>query len=926
MMPLTPQQQSSLMKKFVSQQKPGVTSQQLGKIEKKIIGSPAPPAPKQTTGFVGPIQKEIPVKPTELTSQEKQIQQTIQSLEDKPVSIKYETPTGEVKTFQTMGFKQGLVPGQIVSVSPLLPSGGTGRPVLVSSGPSFYTTARQEYQTGGKIPTWYRQQVTIPSEIKYLGLKKEYLKYGYETSIGIQPIDDTVFNKTIEQQFSKLQPGKQFEYGLQFGEIKDKPITEWKYYKGGTDYLKTYKEEVIDKFIKEKGGYKKFYQGVGLDPVEVAQKFSTEGGIYGGRKPTSEKFIREYSWDILSKTPAGRKESYFGKLPGPVRVYTSAFHATTGAALFPVTLPQTAYKMVTGKPSLGALDIGTKVSRAKLGPGGVISPAISEVWLGQDVSVEKQLQKKYPVETAFATAGEIFGVYVGGKGISMGFKAVKPSFISGVRTVGTKVYTQFPKGWGRAFPKLQPLRTYVYGKVPTHTNIVKTVGYDISKGVPGRSVTVTPRTVTQPILTTTGKLKYALKTVQPKSVTVKYTIPKFRYRSFQLAKTGFKRFTGMERAIGKPVLISSESTIKGFGGPSKPKHGMFYKLEQSFKKGWGKEYIPEEQYIKMGKPTARWEAGDYYYRPEGKQIVPRVTTKGTFIGESTSDIVSSVQKTIKTPFSMRFKHFIGDRSSTYLSTDVTKGSRIPRSLTLKTDVAARIKIRFGTEYGGMPKFPKGPKYPKPDAFKKTPFPKRSGWGGTSLQELEAMEEGIGTSVHSFWKGVAPSKPFFPTTMGADIATGLVTGGIYGSGFMSPPKVQPIYDIKYKPDIKIESFKIDMLQPKSDVVFKPKLGLDQFDKNLYAQIQSNLVDQTPRQAPIQFQAQLQRQQQKYMPYQPTPTVSQQVYQFRSPKISFIPSFEGETFKAKKRKPIELLGKGYRYRRWKVPRMEDLIGGY
>jgi len=547
-MALTPFQQASLMKKFITQQKPGVTSKQTSKITQTITtggGKPAmksstPPPPPKSSGYSGggsgggytaPPPKTvetIPVeeKPVELTDEQQQVQDTIDSLKDKEVKVTYRTPEGYTKSYVTRGFDPNKIPGEFVDVRIADPRGGYTQRILVSGGLGFYETSREEYREGGKIPNWYREQIEIPMDVKYLGLEQEYLRYGYEETIGIRASEEkvnkliepfvknstlarwfyhkykpTTFKYKVEQKFKKLPVSRKFEYGLKFGELGDKPIGEYKYYEGGVEYLKENKEKAITKFIESRGGYGKFYEKSDIDPIEIAQKYGSEGGVYGGGKVTSEKFIREYSWDVLTKTPSVRKETYYSRYSLPVRAYTSFYHSFIGATLFPVTLPQSIYKFVTGTQTLGAWDVANTLGSTRLGPTGAIGTIASEGigYLTGNDSQEWETTQKYPIESFFATIGEIAGIYIGGKMVNIGKVSAIKGFgkirsFAATKGISLPSYTSFAR-----YSPTNLSRTIYYkylertGKVtfirPEQVLNPKSIPYDLSYAPGGSSST-----------------------------------------------------------------------------------------------------------------------------------------------------------------------------------------------------------------------------------------------------------------------------------------------------------------------------------------------------------------------------------------------------------------------------------------------------
>jgi len=110
------------------------------------------------------------------------------------------------------------------------------------------------------------EEKTVPKKeltpIEYLELQKEYRdpfygthlqKYG-KTLLTIpvgQRMGELVFRRKVFQTFKELPPEKKFEYGLLYGGIKEEPVSKWRYYKGGVEYLKSLPQEERERLLKE---------------------------------------------------------------------------------------------------------------------------------------------------------------------------------------------------------------------------------------------------------------------------------------------------------------------------------------------------------------------------------------------------------------------------------------------------------------------------------------------------------------------------------------------------------------------------------------------------------------------------------------------------------------------------------------------------
>ncbi|GAG55952.1 unnamed protein product, partial [marine sediment metagenome] len=242
------------------------------------------------------------------------------------------------------------------------------------------------------------------------------------------------FRFAAQEAYRSLTEHEKEQYGIQFQTFKEAPVEEWKHHPGGLEYLeslsKKEQEELAMQLIESEGGIEGFKRSLTREEIlEVASRHAARGGVYGGQ--IDEKFWREYALEQIMKTPTERRELYYGQLPPPARWYSAAFKATISTAAFPIILPQTVVKYVrgegplldplgriqTGKPLIFP-DVAAKIHKyAPPAPSGAIGIGISEAigWAtGREVG-EWERAQKYPIESVFATAGEITGLLIGGK-------------------------------------------------------------------------------------------------------------------------------------------------------------------------------------------------------------------------------------------------------------------------------------------------------------------------------------------------------------------------------------------------------------------------------------------------------------------------------------------------------------------------------
>lgn len=289
---------------------------------------------------------------------------------------------------------------------------------------------------------------------------------------------ERLYPSVYEKAWESLDPQEKQEFGYKFTEWESIPIEERKYYYGASQHFETIppseREKLAREYVAEhpkkrfivpsvQGGLLPnitysatgFKAGIMVSYEEI-QRFKKENIIEdiaiialtkgGQRRPTysqAEKHLIEGAKYEMFYTDVDKqrlRENYYASLPPHRRVGIAIGHATVSATLWPVTLTQSVVKFINNNKTVFLPDVARDMERTRLGPSGVIGPAISEVWLNQDVSYIKQQQKKYPIETAFATLGEIAGAYVGGRALGFGYGAFK----SGVGRVGARIKFHAP--------------------------------------------------------------------------------------------------------------------------------------------------------------------------------------------------------------------------------------------------------------------------------------------------------------------------------------------------------------------------------------------------------------------------------------------------------------------------------------------------
>ena len=845
---------------------------------------------------------------------------------DQSIYIEYETSAGDIKkvVWKASHFEKNQ--GDLISQGSRVIRAKTGNDELILEAPTSKEWQKtmmdyylDEYKSNKYIPTDIKTQIKsqVPPEVKRLGMEKEFIDTAYRQFLGIADeglypdigvTSEAVFNVKLQKKYEKLPEVEQFKYQMDFGDMASVPMSEWKYYPGGSEYMKARKESMIDKYIEsgEVGTLR-------TDPSKLTSARGI-GGIYAGAGPQVDVdvgAIRRQAWDKLTLTPEQHHEKYFYEMPAPVRWASSAAHAGLQALAFPITLPQTVIKFATGGKTLILPDVGEALYKIRPGgPTGIIETGISEgvgAITGKSPGAWERFTKD-PISGLFATGGELIGFYGAGKGVSALRKAVTPRITSGVRTIGTKVYQQFPKGWERAFPKLQPLETYIYGKTPTYvpriygmrggTSIMTGTGkvrYLMSETLPTGATRAIRTTLRKTPVKTTGyrsltsralsriqskaktswvgkptwvqRLK-AFSTEKPTSlgryyrqkllgqapsegISIAEKLHQFKIGAIGKAKTGFKRFTGMEKPVPKYTMVAKEDIIKGYGSATERQQGYLFKRIKTYEKDWGKRYVPEKELIPK-KYFGIKEKGPSYYRTPSGHIKGVLSPEGELlIGETRGIIRTSVPSVTKQPRFYKLRDFIASKESRKLARGLPgKGSKRFKQV----DSAVITTRRFGTEFGG-------------EAYT----------GAPTASEIAAAEEGMTTMIHSHWKGTSPyfkgpikRAPIFPgeTTAAMGIARSLAAPIAFaGYGVSRIPNalrfpktnirapseffsIKPIRHDMIKPHIGIKT------EPRTDVL--PSISLTPETKTDIIQRQS--IGQT--QPPIQGQHQEQLQQQEY----------------------------------------------------------------
>jgi len=309
---------------------------------------------------------------------------------------------------------------------------------------------------GGKVvPATYPG---TPTEVAYLGLGKEYFA---------APSQE-VFTRQYRSAYERLSPVQKAEFNVKYMDWSDVPVEKIKYYLGGKQYLESLppeeKKRLISRYITEhprefeltpsKGGEFVFQSVLKHSPI-LGVPAAIGSFIFGGEKTVKKAFefgTKEWkiekAWKIITTDPYTLKQKEYESFDPFSKAIYSTSYATLSAISWPVTLTQTGVKYITGKGAVtdpfGRIktgetlilpDVSKELGERKLGgPSGIISVGISEgvSKLTGEPTKEWETAQKYPVETGFATVGELVGLWAGGRAVGIG----KASVSAGLKKIG----------------------------------------------------------------------------------------------------------------------------------------------------------------------------------------------------------------------------------------------------------------------------------------------------------------------------------------------------------------------------------------------------------------------------------------------------------------------------------------------------------
>lgn len=174
----------------------------------------------------------------------------LEFLKGKHVMATVRDPIGRVKSFYTkdVGRALGKTSGELISIFEHTPSGALGHQYYydkdIRGSPTIHQKELVSYiKSGREVPDWYKEQVTIPPEIKTLDLSESYLRAGFESQLFYRsPLfkySGLRFEKKYKRVYTKAH--KQTETGidlLQWSKKKDSsPLYSPFSYSGVLSYI-----------------------------------------------------------------------------------------------------------------------------------------------------------------------------------------------------------------------------------------------------------------------------------------------------------------------------------------------------------------------------------------------------------------------------------------------------------------------------------------------------------------------------------------------------------------------------------------------------------------------------------------------------------------------------------------------------------------
>lgn len=339
----------------------------------------------------------------------------------------------------------------------------------------------------------------VPQEFKSLGLETEYKHQAFMVASGQKTEEQARewLSRMHSTYLEYLTPQQMEQYSFEVTKWPTPSEIAHNVYREGMRpedifFIKVDEEKYLrpgaEKYIESLDPYSRYRLGqqlylkideLGISADVSSRRFGQILKMYPGEpsKASSEVGIEAF---VLGSE--GLRQKTFAEMDPVGRVVTSFVPTFVSALSWPITLPQSLVKLATGGKTLILPDVAAEIEKHRVGVHGVIGPAIAEQWFQQDVSSIKEMQMKYPLETIFASIGEVWGIYTGGKALSLGIKGV------GYATSRVKDYLSY--GWQKMMMNVKPIGTssglsrFEWAKARFVGKVMK-VGYEHGLYTPG---------------------------------------------------------------------------------------------------------------------------------------------------------------------------------------------------------------------------------------------------------------------------------------------------------------------------------------------------------------------------------------------------------------------------------------------------------
>lgn len=299
-----------------------------------------------------------------------------------------------------------------------------------------------------QVPGWFEKQVEVPEEVKELGLEEEWSQASYESQWSSSPVySGRRFERKFERTYKELPPKEQFEFGLKYDpELKEKPVSEWRQYRGASEYLKHLptkeREAKLEEYIQSKD-----WESFVTSPRGKAQIEATRESIaYEGLGPLDivtvigvpyEKAERKLAGQMLFTKPEDTERVIWESLGFKQRGRRLLQEGVVAGALWLPSLVESGLHLGFKTPTpIRSWQQERFISYTP----GLIEAPISELLTGGESKAFERLSEKPEriSEAIFKTGGVLFGFAGSGQAIGIGVSKLRQGYVGS--------YPYWPKG------------------------------------------------------------------------------------------------------------------------------------------------------------------------------------------------------------------------------------------------------------------------------------------------------------------------------------------------------------------------------------------------------------------------------------------------------------------------------------------------